>query len=613
MRKTFQKWLFVFVIVAFILTLCLSFYLQTQEAHSNSVSLIDLKLEDATKQIERNTKNVETIRIMTESEALSKARALAEIVANNPDVLDDEGWPVRMKKILDIDDVHIIEKNGIIIASSSAVGYDMASNEQSKPFLEGITNPDFQFVQKVQPRGLDGKMFQYAGVARIDQPGVVQIGYFPNRLTNAMNVADIKNLADGFRIGNNGSIITTKSGTIVSAADEKSIGKRIDTYGIQSGNLNKKEPFYATIESTKYICKARLYSPYILLGILPVNEMYVSRNEMVLSLIVSNTILFTIVFFLVSFLVDKVVISGIFHVNHSLKKITEGDLDEQVNVRSNYEFTSLSDGINSTVSALKKAISEAAARIDKELEFAREIQLSSLPTVFPPYPDRTEFDIFAAIYTAKEVGGDFYDFFMVDDDHLVVLVADVSGKGIPAALFMMTSKTMINNLAESGRSPSEIFNDANKHLFENNEAEMFVTAFLGILEISTGKFTYVNAGHNKPLIRHSDFKYEWINTKPGFVLAGLDSTQYSQAEIMLNPGDSLFLYTDGVTEAMNYSEEMFGNNRLLELLNSEKGKVSDPVELIKIVKKEIDLFSAETQQADDITLLALKYKGAGKS
>ncbi len=610
MRKTFQKWLLIFVASAFFLTLCLSFYLQTREAKSNSIDLIDLKLDDAVKQIKLNTRNVEAIRIMTESEALAKARALAEIILSNPEVLKEKGWPGRMEKILDVDEVHIINKDGIIIASSSATGYDMASNAQSREFLKGLGDPDFEFVQGAQPRGMDQEIFQYTGVSRLDETGIVQIGYYPTRLANAMSLADIENLADGFRIGNHGSILITKSGKIVSSINDKLLGMRMDSFGIQSGTLNKKEPFYATIEEKKYLCKPKIFSPYVLIGILPIDEMYVSRNEMVRSLVFSNTILFSIVFLLVSFLVDRVVISGIFHVNRSLEKITEGNLNERVDVRSNPEFVSLSNGINTTVSALKDAITEAAARIDKELEFAREIQLSSLPTVFPPYPDRTEFDIFAAIFTAKEVGGDFYDFFMIDEDHLAVVIADVSGKGIPASLFMMTSKTMIQNLAESGRSPAEVFMDANRHLCENNEAEMFVTAFMGILEISTGKYTFVNAGHNKPLIRQSVNGYDWIQTKPGFVLAGINTTLYKQAEIILKPGDLLFFYTDGITEANDPSGAFFGNEHLKAFLNSPEAIDAGPDQLIHLMKKEIDSFVKDAPQADDITMLALRYKGS---
>ena len=193
---------------------------------------------------------------MTESSAGKSTRY--EIILNNPDVLKEKGWPGRMEKILDVDEVHIINKDGIIVASSSATGYDMRSNAQSKEFLAGLGNPDFEYVQEAQPRGMDQEIFQYTGVSRLDETGIVQIGYYPTRLANAMSLADIENLADGFRIGNHGSILITKSGIIVSSIDEKLLGLRMDSFGIQSGTLNKKEPFYATIEGVKYLCKPKM-------------------------------------------------------------------------------------------------------------------------------------------------------------------------------------------------------------------------------------------------------------------------------------------------------------------------------------------------------------------
>ena len=326
-------------------------------------------------------------------------------------------------------------------------------------------------------------------------------------------------------------------------------------------------------------------------------------------MIVCNLILFAVVFALVSFLVQRVVIDGIYSVNRSLDKITKGDLGERVDVKTNTEFVSLSEGINSTVAALKDAISEAAARIDAELEFARAIQQSSLPSVFPPYPDRPEFDIYASMHTAKEVGGDFYDFFLIGERQLAVLIADVSGKGIPASLFMMTTKTLIQNLAESGLPLAKVFTEANKHLCANNEMMMFVTAFMGLLDLDTGKFTFVNAGHNPPLLKRGGCPYTWLKTRPGFVLGGMDGTRYSQHELMLESGDTLFLYTDGVTEALNPAQTLFSDARLETTLNAEAARKMDVTSLLKHIKQEIDLFAAGAEQADDITMLGIEYKG----
>lgn len=303
-------------------------------------------------------------------------------------------------------------------------------------------------------------------------------------------------------------------------------------------------------------------------------------------------------------MIKKVVVKNIEKINNSLAKITDGDLDETVNVRSNEEFAVLSDDINSTVDTLKRYIKEADERIDKELEFARQIQHSALPSVFPPYPNRIDFDIFAQMYTAKEVGGDFYDFYLLGKDKLAFLIADVSGKGIPAAMFMMTAKTLIKSLVESGIEPSDAFTKANNKLCENNEAGMFVTAWLGILDLNTGLLKYVNAGHNPPLIKRNGKYFEFLCSKPNFVLAGMENIKYKTNEIQLSPGDEIFLYTDGVTEANDTSYELFGDDRLLESLNENDCLAVE--QLCKKVKSDVDRFVGNALQSDDITMLAVK-------
>jgi sigma-B regulation protein RsbU (phosphoserine phosphatase) len=210
---------------------------------------------------------------------------------------------------------------------------------------------------------------------------------------------------------------------------------------------------------------------------------------------------------------------------------------------------------------------------------------------------------------AKEVGGDFYDFYFVDKDNLAVVIADVSGKGVPAALFMVITKTLIKN-SSSSQSPKNVLESVNKELCENNEADMFVTAFMGFYNIPSGRFAYVNAGHNPPLVKRTGTGYEFLETEPGFVLAWMDSAQYTEKEIIFGPGDVLFLYTDGVTEAMNGKKELFGEQRLVAALNA--GGNLPPKDLLSAIKREVDNFADGTEQADDITMLALKVKAAGR-
>ncbi len=620
MRKTFQKWLLVFVTAACAVTLGLSFFIQTRQARANAIHLITLKISDTTEQIALNTANLRRIREQNDAAALAKARALAEMLLLDPTIFNlrtdnpaDASKIAEILAILDIDQFHISDEKGYLVVSTSGnEGFDMnydvhTERPQSAAFMEALTNPDFELAQDPLPRSVDGELFQYAGVARRgERPGIVQIGYYPARLEEAMAIADIANLADGFRIGTGGKIIVCAGNLIVSAAEH--VGEEIGLLGITEADLTAAS-FEMIMDGAEYICKAMPYEEYGIIGLLPIAEMYVSRDALLLFLVVCNLILFAVVFASVSSLVQKVVIDGIYKVNRSLSKITGGDLEEKVSVTSNAEFVALSAGINATVCALKEAVAAEAARIDAELEFARAIQHSTLPSVFPPYPDRSEFDICAAMFSAKEVGGDFYDFYLVDDDHLAVLIADVSDKGIPAALFMMKSKTLLKSLAESGLSPAEVFTAANRELYKNNEADMFVTAWLGVLEISSGRLTYVNAGHNPPLVKQGD-RFEYLKARAFFVLAGLEDIHYEQFELQLAADDALFLYTDGVTEALNAHGAFYGEERLQTVLNHHPGQPC--ADLLPAVKAAVDLFVGKAPQVDDITMLALRFTGGNR-
>ena len=248
-----------------------------------------------------------------------------------------------------------------------------------------------------------------------------------------------------------------------------------------------------------------------------------------------------------------------------------------------------------------------SSRIETELDMASSIQADMLPNIYPAFPERPEFDIYASMDSAKEVGGDFYDFFLVDEDHLCMVMADVSGKGVPAALFMMASKIILANNAMLGKSPAEILTDANASICANNREEMFVTVWLGILELSTGKLTAANAGHEYPVLQKANGKFELVKDKHGFVLGGMEGVRYKQYELLLEPGSKLFLYTDGVPEATDAKEELFGAERLLEALNEDIE--ASPESILKNVRAAVDGFVKEAEQFDDLTMLCLEYVG----
>ena len=250
-------------------------------------------------------------------------------------------------------------------------------------------------------------------------------------------------------------------------------------------------------------------------------------------------------------------------------------------------------------------------RISAELNIATQIQADMLPRIFPAFPDRSEFDLFATMHPAKEVGGDFYDFFLVDDDHIALVMADVSGKGVPAALFMVIAKTLIKNRAQLGESPAEILKNVNEQLCEGNEAELFVTVWLAIIEISTGKGVAANAGHEHPTLCRANDKYELVEYRHSPAVATVEGVRFREHTFELHPGDRIFVYTDGVPEATNVNEELFGNERMLSVLNSNLDAAPD--KLLQNMRAAINSFVGSAPQFDDITMMAFSYFGPADS
>ena len=441
--------------------------------------------------------------------------------------------------------------------------------------MPAITDPKFELVQAPQLNGALKILFQYAGVARIDRPGIVQIGYRPSRIEEAKHLADVKNIQSEMHVGLNGTLTIARN----------------------PGYL----PTYNKVQRTaKGISLTIVCDKYLLTAGLPREEMYMSRNSVMKVLVIGNLILFGVIFLLVSRLLQKVVINGIYSVNDSLKEITGGNLEKKVMVSTTTEFQSLSTGINTTVDALKKAIENEARRLDAELEMGQMIQTSVLPMDFST---DSRCKLHAGMFTAREVGGDFYDFFPVDENRLAILVADVSGKGITAALYMMTAKTLLKEFILK-YSPAEAFQLANLELCRNNKAHMFLTAFLGILDLRTGELECVNAGHNPPVLKHADGSAEYLHIKRSLVLSASKKAKYTAVIHPLQKGDKLFLYTDGVTEAMNCQKNLFGEERLLQTISNNSGT---PEDFVNLLRAEVADFAGNEPQSDDITLLIVEY------
>ena len=334
---------------------------------------------------------------------------------------------------------------------------------------------------------------------------------------------------------------------------------------------------------------------------------YDNRDSQVYENTLSDILLFTVLYLLTAMLVEKLVVRHLQRVNKSLRRITEGHLDEVVWVRPSSEFAELSDDINKTVKALRGYISAAEKRMQEELKMAATIQDAALPKNFRLPTDRVE--LYALMTPARQVGGDFYDFFYIGLNELCLVIADVSGKGVPASLFMMRAKTAIKNNARSGNSPAELLANVNNTLCEGNDAEMFVTVWIGILNLDTGILRCSNAGHEYPVLMRAGGDYELYKDSHGLVLAAMEGVRMREYEIQLDPGDRLLVYTDGVPEAINEKEEAYGAERLVTRLNELKRTPQQRT--LEGVLQDIRNFAGGAEQFDDITMLGITYCPAG--
>ena len=348
--------------------------------------------------------------------------------------------------------------------------------------------------------------------------------------------------------------------------------------------------------------------------ILDMSEVRAYLNSFLINMLLISFAIIGITIILYIFFVRKMVTKPVGKLTAFTQEITKtGTFENQhIDIKTGDEIESLSQSFNFMLAELENYIANLSKvtaekeRIGAELDIAKHIQASMLPCIFPAFPERPEFDIYATMEPAKEVGGDFYDFFMVDDTHLAIVMADVSGKGVPAALFMVIGKTLIKDHTTPGRDLGKVFTEVNQLLCESNSEELFITAFEGVLDLVTGEFVYVNAGHEMPFICKAGGDFEPYKIRAGFVLAGMEGMKYRAGSTRLEPGDKIFQYTDGVTEATNLKNELYGMNRLGAILNKVKG--GTPNDILPAIKKDIDEFVGDADQFDDITMLCLEYK-----
>lgn len=396
--------------------------------------------------------------------------------------------------------------------------------------------------------------------------------------------------------------------------------------GLETVNINGEDFYisYSPLDTTKWSLGAASKVSEVLAPSQEaadfIGKTTEKTNKSIKSQLIKTSLLFLIIFIACSFIVyilgikfSKEILKPIKKLQNQAHIIGNGDFSHFVDVESRDELGDLSESFNKMVKNLKiymenlEITTREKEKIHSELMVAKKIQHSMLPSIFPAFPNRKDFDIYAVMDPAKEVGGDFYDFFFTDKEHLALVISDVSGKGVSAALFMVIAKILLKNALQAGLPPELALEVVNNQLCENNEADMFVTSFVGVINIKTGNFSYSNAGHNTPFIyKKSENKYDFIDMPKGFVLGGVPKRKYIGRKMYVKPDDVIFLYTDGITESMNTDGNLFTEKRLKSILNRDDVKKLSIKDMIESLKSEVSKFSVGTEQADDITMLAFK-------
>ena len=586
LTNKFHNLLFLYLIIVFTGTSLSAFTVQTQNALQTAEETLTMITGDITKtynQVQDAREGITLLLEETMSRYLISARN--EIEYSNDLESADNALLEDLKTRFELESICIAGPDGKVLKyAGSPIVY-------ASIFSDVLNGTYSQLSVNLSSRRM-------AAAIRY-RDGMIQTVADISHMVQMLSLDELSDIQANFHVGNSGEFnIIAPTGAIIAGNRKNSFMSEKDMAVLMS--RPESTFFRANLFHTDFACMTRIISDdLLLLTMLPETEVFEDRNVQAFETAFADILISTVIYILVSILVRILILNNLEKVNHSLDRITSGDLEEKVDVRGSAEFSSLSDDINETVAALKGYIGAAEKRMEEELEFAREIQDSALPKNFD-FPSNN-IELYALMSPAKEVGGDFYDLFFIDSNRLALVIADVSGKGIPAALFMMRSKTIIRNLAETGITPGEILQKANIMLNEGNDMDMFVTIWIGIIDLQTGFMQCTNAGHEYPILKKKGGDFYVLKDKHSLPLAVIDQLRCYEYVLKFDEGDRLFVYTDGIPEAINEDTTEYGMDRMISKLNEMKDLPLH--ELLPKMRQDIRDYAGKAQQFDDITML----------
>ena len=599
MRREFLIWLFTTLCAAFLVTAVLIYSQSSIHAKSRAESLMNTRLSDLLDFLQQAERSISFLTQANDASAVSRARAFAEIVSLDSQTLRNQERLQELCNKLGAEQIALTDAENRVEAAvpQSLIGLTLEEGNEIRP----VVQQDETGESIISAFGeFNRNDMQYARVRRMDAPGCVRLGFLArlkdkSRIDNSLKDGSIK-----LKLGENGSIVIFRRG--VRLTNNVAGVSDSELLSLPQGRVKSLRA-----EGRRYFAYAMAGGDFCVVGLLPTGGVYSIVLRTMQTLLLSNLVLFIMMFCVVSWLLQRIVIRGISQVNASLREITEGDLERKVEVMTCPEFSLLSNGINFMVDSLRSVGEERQFQVKRDLDLARAIQTASLPNKFPAFPNVPEFDLCATCLQAHEVGGDFYDFYMPDSNHLHFLVADVDASGIPAALFMMRAMSLIRTLARGGDSPANIVSEANRELSDSGQASVAMALFYASLDIRTGQLTYTCAGRTHCLLQRLGYPYEELATRADTVIGEQeDHARYHTHSLTLSPGERLFVYTSGILHAANAENTPYSESRLKKVLQEGAASASDT---LLLVRSSLRQYAEGEKLPRDIAMLCLEDRG----
>ena len=610
MKRIIQTRLFLFMTLGLLSLMVVVGVVMTVGAKRQARTIIAERLRDLSVDVTEWRESIKRFREVTNAAALVKVRMLARMIQYDPEILKNDARLKELASALDVDSLCVSDGEGVLIASIEPgfLGFHMDSTDQSKEFMPAITDKTFELVQDPQERGIDHVIVQYAGVARLDEPGIVQIAYESDNVFDYSDIELMQEILAALPIGQSGRFLVLEDGAdpvVFASGDPAENGFRLSELGFHHDPALPDSVFLRGIPC--FYQRVHIPDePRRVFAVMPKSEVFGSRNRAMLFILGIFVAFFVLFYFMLDLLFRRTVTDGFSEVNRSLDKIIAGDLTETVKVRSNPEFLALSDGINTMVGGLKKNLTDSKRRVHRENELAKSIQKSLIPEPGPLFPKFPRLDSASSSVLASHKGADILEPFVTSGGQPGFVMAEAIGDSVSACLSMMKFRAELQPCSVSSPDPLTMLNRG-LELFQGESVfrKQFISIFVGFFDLENRRLDFVNAGYHPPFLRRSGGVFEQLRAQSGPVFTTAHPIEYHQESITLGPGDVLFLCSNGVFSYCDRAGSLFGRKALLDALNISPSGCSQ--DLLDDVATAIRHFSGELLPYDDVIMAAFRF------